>query len=75
MKSSMICQTEELSEMLVKMFRKKITKMECIYTAGKNEFSISKYYTQCGTVPNTVIICATNKDKIIGGYTPLLHDQ
>jgi hypothetical protein len=64
-----------MSGLLVKMFTKKIAKMECIFTASKNEFSIKKYFDACGTVPNTVVICQTNKDKIIGGYTPLLHDH
>ena len=57
------------------MFNKKISKLEHLFSASKNEFSIAKYFEACGKIPNTVVICKTNNDKIIGGFTPLVHDD
>ena len=44
MKTSAICQTEELSGLLIKMFGKKIDKLNYLFSASKNEFSIAKFF-------------------------------
>jgi hypothetical protein len=36
---------------------------------------MTKYYEVCGKVANTVIVCKTNMDKVIGAYTPLVIDE
>jgi hypothetical protein len=56
------------------MFDKKPSKIELLFSASKNEFSIKKYFEVCGKVPNTVFVVKTEKDKIIGAFTPLIHD-
>lgn len=53
------------------MFQKKIQGAELIFKASDHKFDLKKYYEICGHLTNTMIICKTNKDKIIGGYTPL----
>jgi hypothetical protein len=57
------------------MFNKKIHKIENLFCASKYQFNLNKYWEICGKVPNCVVLCKTNMDKIIGGYTPLIHDQ
>ena len=32
---------------------------------------MAKYFELCATVTNTMILCLSAKDKIVGGYTPL----
>ncbi len=44
-----------------------------LYKASEENFDIAKYFEKCANTKNTVIICLTNKDKIIGAYTPLSH--
>jgi hypothetical protein len=56
------------------MFSKKIKKLEYLFCASKNEYSLKKYYEVCGKVANTVIVCKTDMDKVIGAYTPLAMD-
>ncbi len=55
------------------MFSKKVKSVELVFSASKNEFSLAKYWEVCGKLANTVIVCKTNMDKIIGAYTPLVH--
>lgn len=45
-----------------------------IFRASQNDFSMKKYFEICGSETNTLIICQTNKDKIIGAFTPLSHE-
>jgi hypothetical protein len=59
---------------MIKLFGKKLSKVELLFTASKNEFSINKYFEVCGKVPNTVFVVKTEKDKIIGAFSPLIHD-
>jgi hypothetical protein len=59
---------------MIKLFGKKLSKVELLFTASKNEFSIKKYFDVCGKVPNTMFLVKTEKDKIIGAYSPLIHD-
>ncbi len=49
--------------------------MELVFSASKNEFSLAKYWQVCGKLANNLIMCLTNMDKIIGAYTPLIHDE
>ncbi len=35
---------------------------------------MAKFYQKCGSATNTLLLCITNKDKIIGGYTPLSYE-
>ena len=51
-----------------------LREVKFMYKASEYQFSIKKYYELCGKVSNTVIVCKINKDKIIGGYTPLIFD-
>jgi hypothetical protein len=32
---------------------------------------MQNYYKTCGKMSDTIILCLTEKGKIIGGYTPL----
>lgn len=32
---------------------------------------MKEYYNKCGNMTDCAIVCLTDKDKIIGGYTPL----
>jgi hypothetical protein len=57
------------------MFGKQPNKIELLFSASKNNFSIKKYFDVCGKIPNTVIMVKTEYDKVIGAYTPLVHDQ
>ncbi len=54
--------------------KKKIKKLDYLFCASKNEYSLQKYYEVCGKVANTVIVCKTDMDKVIGAYTPLAMD-
>jgi hypothetical protein len=56
------------------MFQKNIKKLEYLFCASKNEYSLKKYYEVCGKVANTVIVCKTDMDKVIGAYTHLAMD-
>jgi hypothetical protein len=60
---------------LIKFFPQKLSNLELLFQASKNDFSIQKYFDVCGKVSNTLIILKTEKDKIIGAYSPLIHDE
>lgn len=47
--------------------------MTLLYKASLNNFKLNKFYEICGQVPNTLILCESNRGKIVGGYTPLCH--
>ena len=57
------------------MFSKKIKSINHVFNASMNQFSMAKYYQVCGKLADTVIVCKTNMDKIIGAYTPLVFDE
>jgi hypothetical protein len=59
---------------LLEFFPKNVKKVELLYRASDHNFSIQKYFELCGSVQSTAIICETNKDRIIGGYTPFAHN-
>jgi hypothetical protein len=42
-----------------------------MFKASDHKFDLKTYYEMCGNATDTMIICKTNKDKIIGGYSPL----
>lgn len=44
-----------------------------LYKASLNDFSIKSYLDAFGFEASTLFICRTNKDKIIGAYSPLSH--
>ncbi len=44
-----------------------------LYKASDHDFNIQKYFELCGSAINTMILCETDKGKIIGGYTPNCH--
>ena len=48
-----------------------VSSVKLLFKASEHEFSMNKFYEICGNVGETVMVCKTNKDKIIGGYTPL----
>lgn len=45
-----------------------------MYKASENSFRMKEYYNKCGNVADSVVVCLTDKGKIIGGYTPLAFD-
>jgi hypothetical protein len=53
------------------MLPKIVSSAKLLFKASEHEFSVKKFYEICENVSETVIVCKTNKDKIIGGYTPL----
>lgn len=53
------------------MFPDKINNLTLKYKASLNNFSLSKYFYDFGSLQNIIIICETNAYKIIGGFTPL----
>ncbi len=50
---------------------KKIREFKLVYKASENNFKMKEYYNKCGNMTDCVIVCLTDKFKIIGGYTPL----
>ena len=42
-----------------------------VFVASEHEFLASEFYKCVGKSSPTVVVCKTDKDKIIGGYTPL----
>lgn len=55
---------------MIKMFPRKIKSLKLLFQASKNNFRLEKYYNDCGTETDTIIIAMTDKNKIFGGYTP-----
>ena len=54
---------------------KKVKVLNLIFKASEHKFKISEYFKKCGDLNNTIIICLTNKNKIIGGYTSLTFNS
>jgi len=73
MSKSSICKTNEYSERLIKFFSKKLKKIELLFKASENGFKLAKFYDICGAATHTIILCQSNKDKIVGGYTPFCY--
>ena len=53
------------------MFTKPIDDAKLLFKASEHDFKMSKYYELCGEQNNTMVICKTTTDKILGGYTPV----
>ncbi len=53
------------------MFTKPIEEVKLLFKASEHDFKMSKYYELCGEQTNTMFVCQTTMDKIIGGYTPV----
>ena len=53
------------------MFKNNIDEVKLLYKASDHDFSMTKYYELCGDATHTMLVCKTNGDKIIGGYTPI----
>lgn len=53
------------------MFPRKINSLTLKFKASLNKFNLSTYFNSCANLSNTIIICETNANKIIGGFTPL----
>ena len=42
-----------------------------LYRASENDYSVGKFHDKCDGVKNTLTLVRTQKDKVIGGFTPL----
>jgi hypothetical protein len=54
-------------------FKKPINSLKLLFKASEDNFDIGKYFEKCGDTQNTIILCLTNQENIIGGYSSLSH--
>ncbi len=47
--------------------------MKLLFKASAHGFKLAKFYELCGLATHTVILCESDKGKVVGGYTPFSH--
>jgi hypothetical protein len=45
--------------------------MDYLFCASKNDFSMARFYESFSYLTNLLVVCQTNKDKVIGGFTTI----
>lgn len=68
-KSSTIVKSSEFSHRLVGFFKNYPSNAKLLFKASEKNFDVRNFYDQYGLCKNVLLICKTNKNKTIGGYS------